>query len=63
MSVLTECLYMHHGMLGAYRSQKESVVSPWTRATDGCEWSWGFWELNQGPLQENHMLLTAEPSL
>lgn len=40
MSVLTECLYMHHGMLGAYRSQKESVGSPGTRATDDWVVMW-----------------------
>ena len=28
---------------------------------DGCEASRGCWELNPGPLQEQKVLLTAEP--
>jgi hypothetical protein len=31
--------------------------------TDGCEPSCGCWELNSGPLEEQSVLLTAEPSL
>ena len=31
--------------------------------TDGCEPPCGCWELNSGPLEEQLMLLTAEPSL
>ena len=31
--------------------------------TDGCEPPCGFWELNSGPLEEQSVLLTAEPSL
>jgi hypothetical protein len=31
--------------------------------TDGCEPPCGYWELNSGPLEEQPMLLTAEPSL
>jgi hypothetical protein len=35
-----------------------------TRAiTDGCELPYGCWELNSGPLEEQPVLLTAEPSL
>jgi hypothetical protein len=30
---------------------------------DGCEPPCGFWELNSGPLEEQSVLLTAEPSL
>ena len=30
--------------------------------TDGCEPPCGFWELNSGPLEEQSVLLTAEPS-
>jgi hypothetical protein len=32
----------------------------WTGVEDGCELSCGCWELNQGPLQEQQMLLTTE---
>jgi hypothetical protein len=31
--------------------------------TDGCEPSCGCWELNSGPLEEQSVLLTTEPSL
>ena len=31
--------------------------------TDGCEPPYGRWELNSGPLEEQSVLLTAEPSL
>jgi hypothetical protein len=30
---------------------------------DGCEPPCGCWDLNSGPLEEQSMLLTAEPSL
>ena len=30
---------------------------------DGCEPPCGCWELNSGPLEEQTMLLTTEPSL
>ena len=31
--------------------------------TDGCEPPCGCWELNLGPLEEQAVLLTTEPSL
>jgi hypothetical protein len=31
--------------------------------TDGCESPWGCWELNSGPLEEQSVSLTAEPSV
>jgi hypothetical protein len=31
--------------------------------TDGCEPPYGCWELNSGPLEEQLVLLTTEPSL
>jgi hypothetical protein len=31
--------------------------------TDGCEPPCGCWELNSGPLEEQSVLLTPEPSL
>ncbi|EGW01477.1 E3 ubiquitin-protein ligase NEDD4 [Cricetulus griseus] len=30
---------------------------------DGCEPPYGCWELNPGPLEEQPVLLTSEPSL
>jgi hypothetical protein len=40
-----------------------SVRFPGTRITDSCELLRGCWELNLGPLEEQSVLLTAEPSL
>jgi hypothetical protein len=31
--------------------------------TDGCEPPCGCWELNSGPLEEQSVLLTTEPSI
>jgi hypothetical protein len=31
--------------------------------TDGCDSPCGFWELNSGPLEEQSVLLTTEPSI
>jgi hypothetical protein len=31
--------------------------------TDGCEPPCGCWDLNSGPLEEQSVLLTTEPSL
>jgi hypothetical protein len=40
----------------------EGVRSPGAGATVSCELPCGCWELNLGPLQEEPVLLTAEPS-
>lgn len=45
------------------RSQKRVSYSPKTGVTDSCKQPCGSWELNVGPLEEQPMLLTAEPSL
>jgi hypothetical protein len=41
----------------------EAVDSPGTGVTHGLEPPCGCWELNLGPLQEQPVLLTTEPSL
>jgi hypothetical protein len=35
----------------------------WDSITDGCEPPFSFWELNSGPLEEQPVFLTVEPSL
>jgi hypothetical protein len=42
------------------QTHKKSASDP---ITDGCESPCGFWELNSGLLEEQSVLLTAEPSL
>jgi hypothetical protein len=41
----------------------EGVRSLGTRVTDSCELPCGCWEFNPGPLEEQSVVLTAEPSL
>jgi hypothetical protein len=41
----------------------EAVGSPGTGVTDRCELPCGCWELSPGPLEEQPVLLTTEPSL
>ena len=41
----------------------EGVRSPRTEATDRCELPRGCWELNPGPLEEQPVFLTTEPSV
>ena len=41
----------------------EGVRSPGTGVTDSCELQCRCWELNLGPLEEQLVLLTVEPSL
>lgn len=57
------CIYTTrvHLVPGEIRRQ---CWTPGARVTDGCEPPpYGCWEPNLGPLQEQQMLLTAEPSL
>lgn len=42
---------------------EEGIGFPETSVRDGCGPPHGCWELNQGPLQEKQVFLTAEPSL
>ena len=41
----------------------EGIRSLGTGVSDSCELPCGCWELNLGPLKEQLVLLTAEPSL
>jgi hypothetical protein len=42
------------------QTHKKKVSDP---ITDGCELPCGCWDLNSGPLREQSVLLTPEPSL
>lgn len=42
---------------------REGVRSPETGMTDSYELPCGCWELNPGPLEEQPVVLTTEPSL
>ena len=42
---------------------EKATEFPGTGVTDGCEPTCGCWELNLGPLKEQPVLLSADPSL
>ena len=44
-------------------ASRERQIPPGNGLTDGCELPCGCWELNPGPLEDQPVLLTAEPSL
>ena len=50
-------LVLANGFLNAHQKMKSDPI------IDGCEPQFGFWELNSGPLDEQPVLLTNEPSL
>ena len=48
---------------GAQGSPEKDIKQLGIRIVDGCEPSCGCWKLNTGPLGEQLVLLTSEPSL
>ena len=42
---------------------RREIRSPGTRSTDGCEPPHGYWDSSPGPLEEQPVPLTTEPSL
>jgi len=57
------CMHVHPVCAWCLRRSEEGIRSPGTGDKEGCEPPCGFWELNLGPLQEQQVLLTTEPSL
>ena len=51
------CMWVHCSCLQTHQKRASDPI------TDSCEPPRGCWELNSGPLGEQSMLLTAEPSL
>jgi hypothetical protein len=51
------CIWVHCHCLQTH--QKRALDS----ITDGCEPPCGFWEMNSGPLEEQPVFWTAEPTL
>ena len=49
-------------VVGACEEQKRVSDAPELELMDESELLYGCWELNLGPLQEQQVLLTAEPS-
>ena len=50
------CVHCHCHSLQMQQKTASDLI------TDGCEPPCGCWELNSGPLEEQSVLLTAEPS-
>jgi hypothetical protein len=53
------CVFYRLGVVVFSYTRKKKVSDS---VTDGCEPPCGYWELNSGPLEEQSVLLTAEPS-
>ena len=51
------CMWVHCSCLQTHQKRASDPI------TDGCEPPCGCWELNAGPLEEQSVLLTTEPSL
>lgn len=61
ISILPACLLNAlHMFLVPFKARREC---PRTGVTNGCESPQGCWESNLGPVQEQQVLLTAQPSL
>lgn len=56
------CMYVYHMYAQCPQRSEECVRSLGTGGTDGCESSFGCWELSLGLLEEQPMTLTTEPS-
>ena len=54
-------IYYVHNILSVCLSAGQKRASD--ISSDGCEPPCGCWELNSGPMEEQAMLLTSEPSL
>ena len=63
MNVLLVCMSVYHTSVWCARKSKESFGSLGKEITDRCWQPCGCWESNQGLLQEQQVLLAAEPSL
>jgi hypothetical protein len=59
--VTCACAYVSLAYVVLGASQKK--VCPGTEVTYSCELPCGCWKLNPGPLQEQQVFLTIEPSL
>ena len=61
-AVLSACMSVYR-MCAVPKDARVGHWIPWTGVTGGCEPFGGCWELNPGPLEEQLVLLRAEPSL
>ena len=57
------CLYVLQHMHAWCPEARRACQVPDTGVTDGCEPPWGYWDSKPGPLREQPVLWTTEPSL
>lgn len=50
-------------LISATQARREGTGCPGTGVTDGCELPCMHWDLNPDPLQEQPVVITAEPSV
>lgn len=62
MSAVPEWMYVRH-MCAWCLWMSDYVTYARTRVMGGCEPTCRYWELNLGPLKEQQILLTIQPSL
>ena len=62
VSVLPACIYVYLVCAWCLQSSGECISWPGTRVRAGSKPSYGCWAPTPGPLQEQQMLLTTEPS-
>ena len=62
-SVLPACMYVCLMHAWCLRKPEKGIGFPGTGVTDGREPPCGCWGLNLGPLEEQPVLLIAEPPL
>ena len=62
MSILPVCRSVCQMHAWYPRRPEEGVREPGTGLTGGCDLPCGCWELNMGPLEEQSVFLTNEPS-
>jgi hypothetical protein len=53
-------MYVSTVHCSCFQTHQKKALNP---ITDGCEPPYGCWEFNSGPLEEQSVLLTSEPSL
>ena len=63
MDVLPVCLSVHHAHAWYLQRLEESIPSPGTGGTNSWRSTCGGLELKLGSLEEQPVLLTAEPSV
>lgn len=63
MNVLPVYMPVHQVYAWYLQRPEEGIGSHGISNTDGCERPCEYWEPNPGPLQEQHLLLTADPAL